>query len=112
MPEPESSPSAEGEVDYSALLDPNTEGAGGQSPGQQHAGTEPPTEVEGEDTRVRSPTERPPAQPVAGTFRRSSPPRREAGPGAAPGGRSAGAIRPTQAPKSGSKKRKLDAASG
>ena len=33
-PESESSPSAEGEVDYSALPDPNTEGAGGQSPGQ------------------------------------------------------------------------------
>ena len=71
-PEQESSPSAEGEVDYSMLPDPNTEGAGGQSPGQQHAGTEPPTEVEGEDTRVRSLAERPLAQLSAGPLRLAS----------------------------------------
>ena len=35
MPETESSASAEVEVDYSALPDPNAEGAEGQSPGQQ-----------------------------------------------------------------------------
>ena len=40
--EPESSPSAEVEVDYSALPDPNTKGAGGQSPDQRGVGTEPP----------------------------------------------------------------------
>ena len=33
-PEPESSPSAEVEVDYSALLDPDAERSGGQSPSQ------------------------------------------------------------------------------
>jgi len=80
-------------------------------PGHQLIGSEPPAEVEGEDMRVRSPIERPPAQPVAGTLRRASPLRREASPGAAPGGHSVGAGGSARAPRSGSWKRKLDAAS-
>ena len=67
-PEPESPPSAEVEVDYSALPDPKAEGTRGQPPSQQHVGTEPPTQVEGEDELARSLAERPPAQPVAGTL--------------------------------------------
>ena len=90
-PEPESSSSAVGEVDYSMLLDPHTKGAGGQSTDQ---------------------AERSPAQPDAGSLGRVSPPRRQTGLGAAPGGRSAGAGGSARAPKSGAKKRKLDAASG
>ena len=60
-PEPESSPSAEVEADYSTLPDPNMEGAGGQSPDQRGAGTEHPAQAEGEDTCAPSPVGRRPA---------------------------------------------------
>ena len=83
-PEPKSSSSAEGEVVYSMLPDPDTEGAGGQSPDQQRAGTEPPTQAEGEGLRVQSLEERSPVRPDAGTLERVSPPRPHTGPGAAP----------------------------
>ena len=65
-PEPKSSSSAEGEVVYSMLPDPDTEGAGGQSPDQQRAGTEPPTQAEGEDMCALSPVGRPPASWLRG----------------------------------------------
>jgi hypothetical protein len=112
IPTPDSTPSAEVEIDYSALPDPNTEGAGGQSPDQRGAGTEPPAQAEGEDTRAPSPVGTPPALSVAGTLEQASPPKPQTGPGAVPSGclaRSSGSAR---APKSGSKKCKLEAASG
>ena len=101
-----------GEVDNSMLPKLDTEEAGGQSLGQRGAGTEPPVQAEGENTRARSPAERSPAKPNAGSLRRVSPPRRQTGPGAVPGDRSAGAGGSARAPKSGSRKRKLDATSG
>ena len=110
-PEPESSASAEVEVNYSALPDPNAEGVKRQSPGQRGVGTEPPAQAEGEDTRAPSPEEGSPAQLNVGTLERVPPPRHQTGPGAAPGDRSSGAGGPVQAPKSGSKKSKLEAAS-
>ena len=112
MPEPESSPSASGNVDYTMLDDPDTEGTGGQSPGQRRAGIEPPAQAEGEGARVRSSDERSPARPDAGTLERVSPPGHQTGPGAAPGGRSAGASGSARAPRSGSKKRKLSTTLG
>ena len=90
----------------------DTELAGGQSPGQRQAGTEPPVQAEGEDTRVQSPIEGSPTQPGAGTLKRTSLPRGQTGLGATSGGHLAGSSGSSQAPKSVSKKRKLDAASG
>ena len=112
-PEPESPFSAAtGQVNYSMWLESDTKRAGGRSPGQRRAATEPPVQAEGEDMRARSPVEGSPAQPDAGTLELVSPPRGQTGPGATSGGRSAGASGSSRAPKSGSKKRKLDAASG
>ena len=111
-PEPESSPSEGGEVDYSSWPDPNVEAAGGQSPGQRGAGTEPPAQAEGESPRARLSEEGLLAQADAGTLERVSPPRHQTSPGAAPGGCSTGASGSARAPKRGSRKRKLDAASG
>jgi len=57
-PDPDSSSSvAAGQVDYSMWPESDTERAGGQSPGQRRAGTEPPVQAEGEDTRARWPVE-------------------------------------------------------
>ena len=112
MPEPESSASAEVEVDYSALPDPNAEGVEGQSPGQQEVGTESPAQAKGGDTRAPSPEEGSPARGNMGTFERVPPLRHQTGLGAAPGDRSLGAGGSTRAPKSGSKKHKLEATSG
>ena len=68
MPEPESSPSAEVEVDYSALPDPNAEGVEDQSPGQQEVGTESPAQAKGGDTRAPSLEEGSPAWLDVGTL--------------------------------------------
>jgi len=112
-PEPESpSSAAAGQVDYSMWPESDTEGAGGRSPGQRRAGTKPPVQAEGEDTRAQSPAEGSPAQPGTGTLERASLPRGQTGPGATSGGRSAGACGSSRAPKSGSKKRKLGVTSG
>ena len=111
-PEPESPHSAEGDDDSSALHDPNMEGAGGQSPGHQHAGSEPPAEAEGEDTCAPSPEEKSPAQLNTGTLERVPLPRHQSGPGSVPGGRSVGAGGSARVPKRSSRKRKLDAALG
>ena len=62
MPEPESpSSAAAGQVDYSMWPESDTERAGGRSLGQHRAGTEPPVQAEGEDTRARSLVEGSPA---------------------------------------------------
>ena len=113
MSEPESpSSAAAGQVDYSMWPESDIEGVGGRSPGQHRAGTEPPVQVEGEDTRAQSPAEGSPVQPGAGTLERASLPRGQTGPGATSGGHSAGANGSSQALKSGSKKHKLGATSG
>ena len=112
MLEPESSPSAEVEVDYSALPDPNAEGVEGQSPGQQEVGTESPAQAKGGDTRAPSPEEGSPAWLDVGTLEWVPPLRHQTGPGVAPGERLLGAGGSARAPKSGSKERKLEAASG
>ena len=97
-PEPESSPSAEGEVDYSMLPDPDAEAVAGQSPGQRRASTNLPVQAEGEDRRARSPVERSSMQSNAGTLERASPSRGQTGRGAPPGGPSAGASGSSRAP--------------
>ena len=119
IPMPDSTPELEspssvvaGQVDYSMWPEPDTERAGGRSPGQRRAGIEPPVQIEGEGTRVQSPAEELAALPDAGTLERASLPRGQTGPGATSGGRSAGASGSSRAPKSGSMKRKLDVASG
>jgi hypothetical protein len=112
-PEPESpSSAAAGQVDYSMWLESDTEGAGGRSPGQRRADTEPPAQAEYEDTHAQSPAEGSPPQPGAGTLEGASLPRGQTGPDATSGGCSAGASGLSPAPKGGSKKRKLGAASG
>jgi len=88
-PEPESPSSvAAGQADYSMWPESDTERAGGQSPGQRRAGTEPPMQAEGS-----------PAQPDAGTLELASPPRGQTGPGATSGGRSAGSQRVIAGPE-------------
>ena len=80
-PEPESPSSvAAGQVDYSMWPESDTEGAGGRSPGQRRAGTEPLVQAEDEDTRAQSPAEGSPAQPGAGTLEQASLPRGQTGP--------------------------------
>ena len=112
MPEPDSSPLGSGNVDYSMWPIPDTEGTGGQSPGQRRAGTEPPAQAEGEDTRPPSPVGRRSAQPIAGTLEQALPPKTQTGPGVVPSGCSMRSSRSAGAPKSGSKKHKLEATSG
>ena len=112
-PDPESPSSAvEGQVDYSMWPESDAEEAEGRSPGHRQVGTEPPVQAEGEDTHARSPAEGTLMQPDARTLERASLSRGQTGPGSASGGRSAGASGSSRAPKSGSKKHKLDAASG
>ena len=88
MAEPDSSPSGSGNVDYSMWPNPDTEGTGGQSPGQRRAGTEPPAQAVGESTRMRTTDERTPARPDVETLGRVSPPRHQVGPGMGPAGHS------------------------
>ena len=112
-PDPESpSSAAAGQVDYSMWPESDTERDGSRSPGQRRAGTVPLVRAEGKGTRMQSPAEGLPAQPDAGTLERASPPRGQTGLGATSGDRSVGASGSSRASKSGSKKRKLDAASG
>jgi hypothetical protein len=89
----------------------DTVAAGGQSSGQRRAGTEPPAPVVGERTHVRKTGKRMPARSGMETLRRVSPPRHQVGLGVPPVGCSTGACGPVQASRSGSRKRKLDAAS-
>ena len=112
MPKRDSSPSGLGNVDYSMLPDPDTEVAGGQSPDQQQAGDEPPASPVGNRAPVQTMGKRTPAQADAETLRRASPPRPRVAPSAPPVGNSAGTSGSARAPKSGLRKRKLDAASG
>ena len=66
-PEPGSSPSAPGDVDYWMLPDLDTEAAGGQSPVRRGAGTEPPSPM-GKGTHVQTIGEGSPVQADAGTL--------------------------------------------
>ena len=109
-PDPDLSPSGSEVADYSTLGTPNTEVAGGQSSGQWRAGTVPPAPVVGESTHARMTGERTPAWPGVENLGRVSPPRHQVGLGARPIGCSTGAGGLVRATRSGSRKRKLDAA--
>ena len=110
-PEPGSSPSTPGDVDYSMMPDLDMEAAGGQSPVQRGAGTEPPSSVGG-GTHALMTGEGSPAQADAETLGQVSPPRPQSAPSAPPVGHSAGVGGWSRTTKSVSRKRKLDAALG
>ena len=110
-PEQDLLPSTSGDVDYSTLETPNTEATGGQSSGQRRAGTEPPALAVDESMHVRTTDERTPARPGVEALERVLPPRHQVGPGTAPVGHSTGVGGPVRAPRSSSRKCKLDATS-
>ena len=110
-PEPDSSPSGSGNVDYLMWPDPDMEGARGQSPGQRRAGAKTPAPVD-EKAHARTSGERSPTWFDVETLGQVSPLRHQVGPSAAPVGRSTGTGGSARAPRSGSKKRKLGTTSG
>ena len=78
-PEPDLSPSASGDVDYSMLETPNTGAARGQSPGQRRVGAKASALAVGEGTPMQTTSERSPARPDVETLGRVMPPRPEVG---------------------------------
>ena len=108
MPEPDLPRSDD--VDYSMSETPDTEVARGQTLGQRRAGAEAPALVVGERTHVRMMGSRAPTRPGVETLERVTPPRYQVGVGAQPIGHSMGAGGMARAPRSSSRKRKLDAA--
>ena len=109
-PEPDLSPSGLDDVDYLMPKTPNTEAAGGQTSGQRRAGAEAPSLVVGERKHARMMGARAPTRPGVETLKRVTPPRYQVGVGAQPIGHSMGAGGMARAPRSSSRKRKLDAA--
>ena len=109
-PEPDLSPSGSDDVDYSMSETPDTEAAGGELLGQRWAGDEASTLVVGERKHARTMGARAPTRPGVETLKRVTPPRYQVGVGAQPIGHSMGAGGMARAPRSSSRKRKLDAA--